>query len=200
MRLFFDTETVGMINRKVKDKPQFQPDIVQLAAVLEDKNRRILGAMSVLIAEVKVADSSKYHGITQEMVDEYGIPRVTALDMFGYFLARSELIIAHNIEFDEIVMKSEIARSDLELRKVNGSGAEAFNWPTLYCTKEASSPILDIPPTERMIKAGFNKPKPPTLAEAYLFFTGNPIKDAHDALADVYACRAVYHAIQDRSC
>lgn len=196
MNLFYDTETNGMVNWKVKDKPKLQPELVQLAAVLEDDSGRILGAMSVLIEEANVKDSTQFHGITQEMVAAYGIPRIEALNMFGNFLSRAKRVIAHNISFDDIIMKSEIARNDYELREAHGAGAEAFNWPELCCTKELSSPILNLPPTERMKKAGFNKPKPPTLGEAYMFFTGKELVGAHDALTDVYACRTVWNGIQ----
>ena len=60
-----------------------------------------------------------------------------------------------------------------------------------------STPILKLPPTERMLAAGRTHFKSANLSEAYKHFTGNELVGAHSALADVQACMAVYFAIKD---
>jgi DNA polymerase-3 subunit epsilon len=57
---------------------------------------------------------------------------------------------------------------------------------------EAATPVLNLPPTERMIAAGFDKPKPPKLEECIRHFFNEDLEGAHDAMADVIACRRVY--------
>lgn len=65
--------------------------------------------------------------------------------------------------------------------------------------KTLATPILKIPPTDRMKAAGFMKFKTANLGEAYRFFTGRELVGAHSALVDVHACMEVYRAIKLRS-
>jgi DNA polymerase-3 subunit epsilon len=60
------------------------------------------------------------------------------------------------------------------------------------CTQALSSPLLNLPPSERMRAAGFSKPKPPKLSESYQFFFNEELVGAHDALVDARACARVY--------
>jgi DNA polymerase III subunit epsilon len=66
----------------------------------------------------------------------------------------------------------------------------------LFCTMEASAPIVNLPPTERMVAAGFNKPKPPKLEECIKHFFKEDLKGAHDAMIDVSACRRIYFELK----
>jgi DNA polymerase-3 subunit epsilon len=61
---------------------------------------------------------------------------------------------------------------------------------------EAAAPIVNLPPTERMLAAGFNKPKAPKLEECIHHFFGETLAGAHDALVDVRACARVYFHLQ----
>ena len=68
-----------------------------------------------------------------------------------------------------------------------------------FCTMSASSAIMKLPPTEKMISAGFNKPKPPKLSDAYEHFFGKNLEGAHNALVDVRACKEVYFELLKRN-
>jgi len=58
--------------------------------------------------------------------------------------------------------------------------------------------ILKIPPTSKMISQGLiHQFKPANLRESYRHFFGNDFENAHNAMADVNACIAVYFAIKD---
>ena len=67
----------------------------------------------------------------------------------------------------------------------------------LFCTMEAAAPIVNLPPTERMLAAGFNKPKAPKLEEAIRFFFDESLDGAHDAMVDVIACRRIYFHLKN---
>lgn len=67
------------------------------------------------------------------------------------------------------------------------------------CTATLSTPICKIPPTPKMVSAGFNKFKTPNLGEAFRHFMGRDFDNAHSALADVRACIDVYFAIKGAS-
>ena len=54
------------------------------------------------------------------------------------------------------------------------------------------APIINFPPTEKMKAVGFDKPKPPKLEECIRHFFNEDFAGAHDAMADVTACRRVF--------
>lgn len=189
MILFFDTETTGFLNdREAIDHPS-QPHIVQLAAQLCDESGKPLAGIS-LIVDPGIADgidipekAAAVHGITNERAVEFGCSSEFALSAFTHLYQRSALVVAHNIKFDRGIIEVAISRHYgrvMPLRK------------PLFCTMEASTPIINLPPTERMKAVGFDKPKPPKLSECIRHFFDEDLADAHDAMADLAACRRVY--------
>ena len=64
------------------------------------------------------------------------------------------------------------------------------------CTQRLATPIMQIPPTSKMVRAGFNKFKAANLREAYQHFCGAELQNAHSAMADARACLDVWYAIQ----
>ena len=64
------------------------------------------------------------------------------------------------------------------------------------CTQRLATPILKLPPTAKMIAAGFRKHKSASLGEAYQHFMGKPLENAHSAMADARACMDVWFAIK----
>ena len=191
MILFFDTETTGFYDDRLPPDHEAQPYIVQLAAQLcTDDNRAVAGFSFIIdpgVGMVRIpAKVSDVHGITEEIAVQFGVSAASALASFTHLYQRCDLVVAHNIKFDRAVMETAIARHYgrvLPLRK------------PLFCTMEAATPIVNLPPTERMVAAGFNKPKPPKLAECIKHFFGEDLEGAHDAMVDLTACRRVYFHI-----
>lgn len=185
MILFFDTETTGFMQDRLPIDHPNQPYIVQLAAELCDDEGEIIAGFSLIVdngVEIPV-QASNVHGITTEKAVKFGVNPSFALSAFTHLYQRADRVVAHNIKFDQGVMEAAIARhysKVMPLRK------------ELYCTMEAATPIINLPPTERMIAAGFNKPKPPKLEECIRHFFGEDLDGAHDAMIDVRACRRVY--------
>lgn len=188
MILFFDTETTGFFQDKLPVDDPAQPYIVQLAAQLCDDSGSPVSGFSFIVdpgvGEVNIPEHvSKIHGITEDRAVQFGVSAEFALNAFTHLYQRADLVVAHNIKFDRGVIEAAIYRhykKVMPLRK------------PLFCTMLAASPITDLPPTERMIAAGFNKPKPPKLEECIRHFFAEDMIDAHDAMADVIACRRVY--------
>ena len=188
MILFFDTETTGFFkDRQPVDHPS-QPYIVQLAAQLCDDEGATVAGINLIIdpgvGTVRIPEqASAVHGITEEKAAQFGVSPEAALGMFTHLYQRADLIVAHNIKFDKGVTEAAIARHYgrvMPLRK------------PLFCTMEAATPILNLPPTERMLAAGFDKPKPPKLEECIRHFFNEDLDGAHDAMVDVTACRRVF--------
>ncbi len=183
--LVFDSETSGLPdNARPVDDPA-QPSIVQLAAQLCAEDGAPIAGFSLIVnAGVPIPERvAAVHGITAERAALLGVTPEFALQAFQHLYARAGLIVAHNLKFDRALIETLIARVHgkiMPLRK------------PLFCTMEAATPIVNLPPTERMIAAGFNKPKPPKLEECIRHFFGEELKGAHDAMVDLAACRRVY--------
>lgn len=193
MILFFDTETTGFFQDRLPIDHQEQPYIVQLAAELTDDDGEPISGFSFIVDPgisngVFIPDrASDVHGITNERAVQFGVSADFALSAFTHLYQRADIVCAHNIKFDRGVMEAAIARhygKVMPLRK------------TLFCTMEAAYPVINLPPTERMLAAGFTKPKPPKLEECIRHFFNEELDGAHDAMVDVRACRRVYFHLQ----
>lgn len=185
MILFFDTETTGLFSDRLPVDHIDQPYLVQLAAQLCEDGGRVVQSMNFILDNgVPIpAAASNVHGITTEIADALGIEPEIAIHCFQNLYRLADTVVAHNIKFDKGIMETAIARRRGEVRRLA---------KPLFCTMEAASPIVNLPPTERMIAAGFNKPKPPKLEECIQHFFGEPLDGAHDAMIDVAACRRVF--------
>jgi DNA polymerase-3 subunit epsilon len=185
MILFFDTETTGFFNDRVPVDHPSQPHLVQLAAMLCDDDGGEVMSMSVIVDNgVSIPEqAANVHGITTSIADARGIEPENAIHMFQHFYRLADLVVAHNIKFDKGIMEAAIARRLGEVRRLT---------KPLFCTMETASPIVNLPPTERMLAAGFNKPKPPKLEECIRHFFDEELTGAHDAMIDVAACRRVF--------
>ena len=115
--LVFDTETTGLPQSKFISPSTLHqwPHIVQFSYVIydsslndivESKDYVIEVPKSILISE----ESTKIHGITNEISAKSGICINEALNEFFYYLRGVDRIIGHNIEFDLNMIKIELLR------------------------------------------------------------------------------------------
>ena len=190
MILFFDTETTGFLKPSAPLTDPGQPHVVQLAAQLCDESGAIHAGFSLIIDPgVPIPDRvAEIHGITNERASHYGVTPEVALAMWDHLHQRAELLVGHNVKFDIGIMDVALAR--------HRPRATIIAKPT-FCTMEAASPIMKLPPTDKMRAAGFTKPKPPKLEEAIRHFFGEPLDGAHDAMVDVVACRRVFFRLRE---
>lgn len=193
MLLFFDTETSGLPDfRAPSDAPQ-QPHLIQLACLLCDDDGNEVEAWSTIVKPKAGAVMHELafaaHGISLERAHDEGIDAAVAIDAMMDMAKRSEGLAGHNVSFDCRIIRITTTRT------------HAFKWeprvPT-HCTMRLASPIMKLPPTEKMQRAGFTKHKPPNLGECVRFFFNEELDGAHDALIDVRACRRVYFAMKER--
>lgn len=185
MILFFDTETTGFLDDRLPLDHEAQPYIVQLAAQLcQDDGEPVAGFCFIVAPGVPIPErAAAVHGITDGKAAQFGVSAEFALSAFTHLYQRADLICAHNIKFDKGIVEVAIARhygKTMPLRK------------PLFCTMEAASPVIKLPPTEKMRAAGFDKPKPPKLEECVRHFFNEELAGAHDAMIDLTACRRVY--------
>lgn len=175
----FDTETTGI------DAPR----LVELGVVLmEDDRERACVSLIVRPDGYEIPEAAeRVHGITTATALACGVPLVVAISALTNLWAVASIRVAHNLEFDDKV----IAAAMTQLGRTS-----SLPRPPGACTKELATPILNLPPTERMRAAGYDKPKPPSLREAYQHFFGEDPPGVHSALADARAAARVYLAIK----
>ena len=196
--LAYDTETSGLpLFREPSDSPG-QPHIVQLAAALVNTDtREIVQSLDVIIRPDgwEIPDEvAAIHGITTEKAQDVGISEETALSAFlDLWACRPR--VAHNETFDQRVIRIAIKRF---FGVVADTRCDLWREAPVECTARLSTSIVNLPPTEKMKRAGRNHPKTPKLSEAYEHFTGRPLENAHSAMADVLGCLEVYWAIKDQ--
>ena len=133
------------------------------------------------------------HGISQEDLNLYGVSIGTATNMFLEACGNADVLVAHNLSFDRIVMSAALHRAS---SSSSSSNNEAILCPTsnpslqYICTKELSTEVLKLP-------GKYGNYKWPTLQEAYTHFGGEVIDGAHDALVDSEACLFVLKGLVD---
>ena len=191
--LFFDTETTGFYNFKLPPTHEAQPRIVQLAAQLCDDGQRVIASFSFILCGVgsviEIPDrAAEIHGITTAHAIQFGMGASVVLNSFFHLYQRADLIIAHNIAFDKPVIESEAVRH---------YGHEKLLSKPAFCTMKEATAIVNLPPTERMLAAGFKKPKAPKLEECIRHFFGEEMQGAHDAMVDVIACKRVFFHLRE---
>ena len=192
--MFYDTETTGLVRFKDPSEHPDQPHIVQLGACLVDVDtRKVLSTLDVMVRPdgwLIPDEAAAIHGITTEMAADLGVPESLAVEML-LDMVGSRTRIAHNESFDARIVRIAC------MRHFEGSQADEWKEGPAECTQQMATPILRIPPTDRMKSAGFTKFKTANLREAVLHFTGKPLENAHSALADVHGCMSVWFAIKD---
>jgi DNA polymerase-3 subunit epsilon len=183
--LALDTETTGFHKGNLPlDHPE-QPYIVELAAQLcEDDGRLISGFSLVINNGVEIPEkTAAIHGITTERAAQIGVPPRSAFEIFDHLYQKADLIIAHNTKFDKAILETAMSRRH---------GRETRITKPCFCTMEAATQIANLPPTERMIAAGINRPKAPKLEECIKHFFDEELEGAHSAMNDTAACLRVY--------
>lgn len=191
--LFADTETCGFPNDRLPDEHEAQPPMVQVACILADEDNGAEWATFEAVVKPNgwtVPDSAaKIHGITTRVAELVGIPLSVVVPMYVHLRNKAAKLVFHNAEFDLKILRQAIARNG---KPVSLRGPDAWE-----CTMQMATPIMKLPPTERMVRAGRGGQfKNPNLMEAHEHFIGERFEGAHGALADVRACMRVYFAMK----
>lgn len=181
MIIFFDTETTGLVDFKKPANDPSQPRLVQLGVILSDDDGKELAVMDCLVKPVgfRIPDNI-VHGISHDEAVEKGVCVEEAIRIFGTFYRMKDTLVAHNLKFDQIIIQSEIWRITSSIISDNG-----------FCTMLASTSLVGAKQPNGRIKW-------PKLSEAYKFFFGEELVDAHDALTDVRACKRIYFELLRR--
>jgi len=194
LALFYDTETTGLPLFNEPSEDPRQPHIVQLGTSLVDLDTwKTVASLDVICRPdgwTIPDDVAAIHGITTEHALDVGVSEAVAVEML-LGLVGTRTRIAHNESFDARIVRIACMRHFAMMTR-----ADAWKAGNAECTQLLSTPILKLPPTAKMRAVGRHHFKSANLGEAYQFFTGKPLENAHSAMADVQACIEVYRAIK----
>jgi DNA polymerase-3 subunit epsilon len=115
------------------------------------------------------------NGFSTEKSMAEGVDLFPVLDMFTLHLKHSDLIVAHNLDFDYPVIGAEMIRA----RLTTGRSIPQF------CTMKASTNIVKLP-------GNYGTYKWPNLSELHKFLFGKDFEGAHAAGWDVEACNVCF--------
>jgi DNA polymerase III epsilon subunit-like protein len=180
MTIVFDCETTGLADFSKPPEHECQPRLVQLGALLLDSDLQTVGEINLIVKPEGFTipvEASNIHGITQEKAEKVGITESHILYIFEEWCAKAETLVAHNIQFDGIV-----------LGRANHIRGFAYTPPKPYCTMKAATPICKLPGRNGQYKW-------PSLMEAHQILLGTGFEGAHDAMADVRACARIYERL-----
>lgn len=192
--LFYDTETTGFPDWDAPDDASTQPHLVQIAAIkVNALTREVIASIDLVVRPngwAIPAEATAIHGISTSHAAEHGVSEEVAVTLL-MMLAKGATRVAHNEVFDARIINIAAQRF---------LPPEARNFwlqGSAFCTCEAATPILKLPPSESMKAKNVGGYKKPNLTEAFKHFFGETVQNAHSAKADAEACMAVYWAIQD---
>ena len=207
MILFFDTETTGI------RKGGFIPRVVQIGALLTDNQGKTVGELNLLLQpdgfENIPVEASNVHGFSTDFVKNHGVDRYMALNAFFAMMEQADTVVAHNAEYDMDLLQIETdyykdIHNDIQAGTI---WQDILNEAKVFCTMLNSREILKLPLSEA--QASFFKDKGidqqyknPRLEEAHIHFMGYNFEGAHDAMADVRACKDVFfklHSLKEEA-
>lgn len=190
MILVFDTETTGKTDFRSSFTASHQPHLVQLGAQLLDDKFVVRAELNLIIRPRGFqipATAAAVHGITQDIAETFGVELDRALGLFTEMRLKARAFVAHNFQFDELVISTAYHRAgEIGNQWLDGDQDKV-------CTMRAMTPICQLPNLN-----GYSDFKWPTLQEAHKRAFGEPFEGAHDAMADVRACARIYKWITER--
>ena len=194
--LVFDTETTGLPQTKILNPDTLNqwPTIVQFSFVIYDlslndiveaKDYVIKVPESILISE----ESSKIHGITNEISSKRGILVDEVLNEFFYYLRDVDWIIGHNINFDINMIKVELLRI-IYNNKLTRDQLKTYkydlhyitNYKNICCTLQDSIKFCNIQAIDKYGKPYLKYPKLIELHEK--LFNSSP-NNLHNSFNDI---------------
>ena len=187
MYLVFDTETTGLPRNYRAPLDDFSnwPRLVQLAWDLYDEDGDLWESHTYIIKPVDFIippEASKIHRITQERAEQEGLDLHFVLEKFLVDVRQASYLVAHNIDFDDKIIGSELLREKLDNPLLNTKK---------ICTMKSSSNYLKI-------SNGRGSYKWPNLMELYTYLFKTEFGDAHDAHFDVQACAKCFFELKKR--
>jgi DNA polymerase III epsilon subunit-like protein len=204
--LVFDVETTGLIPRHNKTSAPLSdyPYITQASFVMYDLSKKQI--TQTYDSYIKVPEHvvigeeiTNLTGITKKICDEKGCDITLFLETMYKAYSDSDVLVAHNFEFDETMILVELQRNYEHIRNTHPECLGLFNKSMenlrnveRYCTMKKGTDICNIM-VESTIAGRPPRKKWPKLTELYVKLFDEPAPDGlHNSLVDVSATLKCY--------
>ena len=203
--LVFDTETTGLPKSKIinPDTLNLWPYVVQFSYVIYDTilNDIVETSDSIVKLEDGITipeDSTKIHGITNEISSKNGIDIDLILQDFFYHLNNVDLLVGHNVSFDINMIKVELLRiiyenhlniSDDEIKTIKNNLHFLTNYKNICCTLQSSIDLCNI---KAINKFGKEYIKFPKLLELHQKLFESTPNNLHNSFNDILVTLRCY--------
>jgi len=197
----FDVETTGLLPKKVNGQEitiESYPYIIQLSFKLYDmfeSNAIITYNSYVKIPEnIEIPETvSELTGISKDVCNEKGKNIIEVLDNFYEAYMSAEVIIAHNIDFDEKMIQVELQRNHKDIIElvpycftIFSKIYEKLKGVERYCTMKNGIEICAVEVDKKIVK------KWPKLSELHQKLFDEVPDGLHNSMVDVNACLRCY--------
>lgn len=185
LALIFDTETTGKAAFNKPSVDPVQPNLVQLGALLVDlESGKEYAAVDLIVYPSNwdvPQEAALIHGVSTGLAKRTGVNLDTAVNVFLDLVDVADVVVAHNIAFDRIIME----RASAMVALARGEEVvDPFEGKALFCTMRAATPIVKKKGRRPLHAEDYKWPK---LAECVEFFFNEELENAHSAIVD---CRA----------
>ena len=203
--LVFDTETTGLPKSKIinPDTLNLWPHIVQFSYIIYDTvlNDIVETCDSIVKLEDGITipeDSTKIHGITDEISKKNGIEIDLILEDFFYHLRNVDLLVGHNVSFDINMIKVELLRiiyenhlniSEDEIKTIKYNLHFLTNYKNICCTLQSSIELCNI---KAINKFGKEYVKFPKLLELHQKLFESTPNNLHNSFNDILVTLRCY--------
>ena len=175
--LVFDTETTGLFDFKLPADAPGQPRLASVAFIVADELGREISRNKHYIKpdEWEMSpETGAINGLTTEFLAENGVPVSAVLDEYVDHVAFGLIVAAFNVQFDAKMMRAELRRASRDDR---------FETTPNTCIMRSLKPYG----AEGLVIKNGQYVK----LEAACAHFGILNADAHDAMADAEAARAI---------
>lgn len=180
MNFVFDIESSGLPNKRNAQHTDLEAyDTARIVSIcwllsqgdkITEQSYFVIKPDGFTISE----DSFKIHGISQEQAESTGVPIAQVFKELKESLEHAHSIISYNIDFDINVLKAELYRAQQnELIEIVDKKHH------ICCMKKA--------------KEFLRMERWPKLSHTYETIFNEPLKNAHNAMADTMACFKCYN-------
>jgi DNA polymerase III epsilon subunit-like protein len=187
--IVFDTETTGLpkFRKAHPSKSELYPYICQFSwLVYDDKTNEFYTRDYIIKLPNGVTipeECTKIHGITNEKMLSEGVDIKEVLREFTRDWLKCQILIAHNLNFDNRVIQAEYFRN------------EPINWlgrhrKIEYCTMNYGKKFTNIQLPSKFNSGTYQKP--PKLIELHKELFSSEPSNLHNSLVDVLACFRCY--------
>jgi DNA polymerase III subunit epsilon len=206
--LIFDVETTGLLPKSIKNNQPTPineyPHIIQLSfAIYDYDQKKIIQEYDSYIDIDETIEIpsvvSNLTGITKDICKAKGNPIIDVLEKFYEAYMFCQVLVAHNIDFDEKMILVELERNRPNIMELKPHCFMTFNEMyekvhgiERYCTMKKGTDLCNIM-VESKIPGRKSRKKWPRLNELYsTLFDNKNVSGLHNSMIDVLVCLSCF--------